>query len=70
MTATGIKARLNHTIAVDPKVIPYGSVVRINGVEYVAEDCGGLVKGNIIDIFIDGPQSSFGDDYAEVEIQR
>jgi len=54
-TATGTKPRPG-TIAVDPKVIPYGSKIIIiyedGTVEYgIAEDCGGLIKGNIIDVF-------------------
>ena len=54
-TATGTKPRPG-TIAVDPKVIPYGSKIIIiyedETVERgVAEDCGGLIKGNIIDVF-------------------
>jgi 3D (Asp-Asp-Asp) domain-containing protein len=54
-TATGTKPRPG-TIAVDPKVIPYGSKIIIiyedGTVERgIAEDCGGLIKGNIIDVF-------------------
>lgn len=54
-TATGTKPRPG-TIAVDPKVIPYGSKIIIvyedGTVEHgVAEDCGGLIKGNVIDVF-------------------
>ena len=54
-TATGTKPRPG-TIAVDPKVIPYGSKIIIvyedGTMEYGnAEDCGGLIKGNIIDVF-------------------
>ncbi len=52
-TCTGAIAQANHTIAVDPRVIPYGSQVMINGVIYTAEDRGGGVKGNHIDIFYD-----------------
>lgn len=52
-TSTGATARANHTIAVDPRVIPYGSKVMIGGVVYTAEDRGGAVKGNHIDIFFD-----------------
>lgn len=52
-TSTGKIARANHTIAVDPRVIPYGSKVMIDGIVYTAEDCGGGVKGNHIDIFFD-----------------
>ncbi len=52
-TSTGAIAASRHTIAVDPRVIPYGSRVLINGVVYTAEDRGGRVKGNHIDIFFD-----------------
>ena len=27
----------------------------INGHVYIAEDCGGAVKGNVIDIFVEEP---------------
>lgn len=40
------------TIAVDPDIIPLGSTVKIEGQEYVAEDTGGAIKGNRIDIFV------------------
>ena len=71
-TATGRMARAGHTIAVDPDVVPYGTHVKINGVEYVAEDCGGAVKGNTIDIFFDTHEDTgrFGVKYLEVEVMR
>lgn len=50
-TATGRRARAKHTIAVDPKVISYGTKVKIDGVTYTAEDCGGNVRGRHIDIY-------------------
>lgn len=52
-TSTGAIAKSSHTIAVDPRVIPYGTKLMINGVIYTAEDRGGGVKGNHIDIFFD-----------------
>ncbi len=52
-TSTGTIARSNHTIAVDPRVIPYGTQVMINGIIYTAEDKGSSVKGNHIDIYFD-----------------
>ena len=41
-------------IAVDPSVIPYGSIVYIKEFDkyFVAEDCGGGIKGKKIDIFM------------------
>ena len=52
ITATGTKATAGRTIAVDPDVIPYGTEIAINGHSYIAEDCGGAIKGNHIDIFM------------------
>lgn len=51
ITKSGKIAKANRTIAVDPSVIPLGSIVEIDGARYVAEDTGGGIKGNIIDIF-------------------
>lgn len=50
-TATGVEPR-EGLIAVDPRVIPLGSQVYIEGYGYaIAADTGGLIKGNIIDVF-------------------
>lgn len=50
ITASGTVATPERTIAVDPSVIPLGSVVLIDGIYYIAEDTGGAIKGNRIDI--------------------
>lgn len=52
ITATGTRATPGRTIAVDPRKIPYGTKVVINGHTYTAEDCGGAIKGNKIDILV------------------
>lgn len=67
-TSTGAIASAKHTIAVDPKVIPYGSKVLINGIVYTAEDRGGGVRGNHIDVFYDTHQETKvqGTQYQEV----
>ena len=41
----------HYSIAVDPKVIPLGKTVTFNGKTYRADDTGGKVKGNVIDIY-------------------
>lgn len=51
ITASGKKAKANHTIAVDKSVISLGTKVVIDGKEYVADDTGGAIKGKRIDIF-------------------
>ena len=53
VTSTGVTATEGRTIAVDPKVIPYGSKVMIAGHEYISEDCGGAIKENRIDIYFE-----------------
>lgn len=70
-TATGTITTPGRTIAVDPTVIPYGSEVIINGHTYIAEDCGGGVKGTKIDICFATHQEalSFGVQYADVKIR-
>lgn len=52
-TATGTTPKENRTIAVDRNIIPLGSTVYIEGYGYyIAEDTGGAIKGNRIDIFM------------------
>lgn len=72
ITSTGTKATQGRTIAVDPKVIGYGSKVKINGKEYVAEDCGGAIKSNHIDVFFNNHEDAldFGVQYANVYIKK
>ena len=53
ITATGTVPRWG-TIAVDPTIIPYGTKVYIPQFDkyFIAEDCGGGIRGNKIDIFM------------------
>jgi len=58
ITATGTKGRVG-VIAVDPRVIPLGTKVYIEGLNgaknygyAVAEDTGGAIKGQIIDLYL------------------
>lgn len=71
-TATGKIARSNHTIAVDPDVIEYGTEVTIDGITYTAEDCGGAVRGNHIDIFFDNHADveNYGVRYKKARVKR
>ena len=54
ITATGTQVTAGRTIAVDPTLIPYGTEVYIEGYGWrIAEDCGGAVNGNHIDIAVE-----------------
>lgn len=66
--ASGAVLEPGKSIAVDSSVIPYGSVVSINGKEYIAHDCGGAIKGNRIDVYFNDHKEAleFGVQYAEV----
>ncbi len=53
LTATGTEPRVG-VAAVDPKVIPLGSRLYIDGYGYArAEDTGGAIKGEKIDLFME-----------------
>ena len=62
-TSEGKIPKEGRTIAVDPSVIPMGSMIYIENDPlgedgyYIAEDTGSAVKGNIIDIFADDGES-------------
>lgn len=62
ITASGTKAKQGRTVAVDPRYIPYGTKIIIDGQTYIAEDCGCAVKGDKIDIYFDSHSEavSFG----------
>ncbi len=58
LTATGVAPRVG-LIAVDPRVIPLGSRVYIEGYGYaIAADTGGDIKGNKVDIFLESERES------------
>ena len=71
-TSSGKTARSEHTIAVDPEVIDIGSKVLINGIVYTAEDTGGGVKGDHIDIFVESHEETLkrGVQYTNVWVVR
>lgn len=67
-TATGTLATEGRTIAVDPDVIPYGTMVMINNHVYVAEDCGSGVNGKHIDMFFTTHQQAVNWGVQKIEV--
>ncbi|MET0785324.1 MAG: ubiquitin-like domain-containing protein [Paenisporosarcina sp.] len=73
VTATGIDLRANPSlkvIAVDPRVIPLGSKVWVEGYGYaVAGDTGGAIKGMKIDLFVPTTEQAYGFGRKKVRIK-
>lgn len=69
-TASGAKCTEGRTVAVDRRVIPLGTEIRIGGHVYVAEDTG--VRGRTIDIFMEdhGACLDNGVQYSEIYIKK
>lgn len=58
-TASGTRVTEGRTIAVDPNIIPIGWWVYIEGIGFRrAEDTGGAIKGNKIDVYYDSLKSA------------
>lgn len=75
ITASGTRVRRSSsgysTIAVDPRVIPLGTKLYIDGYGYaVAEDTGGAIKGNKIDLYFnsDSQVYNWGVKYVDVYV--
>lgn len=71
-TASGAIPKPYYTVAVDPAVIPLGSTLYIEGIgEVKAQDTGGAVKGQVIDLHIGHDDcDSFGRQKRSVYITR
>lgn len=69
-TSTGQKPVWG-TIAVDPKIIPYGTKVYIPqfGRTFIANNTGGAIKGNKIDIFMNTKKECYNWGRRTIEIQ-
>lgn len=69
ITASGVKATANHTIAA-PRTFAFGTKVVIDGVTYTVEDRGGAIQGNRIDIYMNSHSEAlkWGVRYVEVEV--
>lgn len=69
ITASGVKATANHTIAA-PSTFSFGTNVVINGVTYTVEDRGGAIQGNRIDVYMNSHSEAlaFGVQYLYVEV--
>lgn len=77
ITASGTYATEGRTIGVDASLIPLGTTILVefeNGTqrEYVAEDTGSAIKGNILDLYFNSHQDAlnFGRQKCRVYIKE
>lgn len=70
ITATGTPVIEGQTIAVDPSVIPYGTKVIIGGHVFTAEDCGGAIKKNHIDVYVNSHEEALALGVTNAEVFR
>ncbi len=52
LTLTGLMDMGVHVVAVDPSIIPLGSIIKYNDTYYVALDTGSAIKGCTLDILM------------------
>lgn len=71
-TASMAEAKQGVTVSADTSILPFGTVVEIDGNEYIVQDRGGSVKGKHIDIYFDSHEEAkeFGVQYAEVFLKE
>ena len=68
ITASGTKARPG-VVAVDPSVIPLGTRLYVEGYGFaVAEDTGGAIKGNRIDLFYENRKQALNYGMRKVKV--
>lgn len=73
-TYSGTRTRWG-VVSVDPKMVPIGSLLQIDGYDdatFVAEDVGGAIKGEAIDIWLPDAKDArtYGTQYRRVTILR
>lgn len=70
-TALGVAPTTEWTIAVDPDVIPLGSIVVIDGFDNIfrAEDVGSMINSNHIDIFCSSHSECFNEIYNRRDVK-
>jgi 3D (Asp-Asp-Asp) domain-containing protein len=67
-TADQSIAKQGVTVAADTSVLPFGTVLLIDGHEYIVQDRGGAIKGNRIDVYFESHEEAlqFGVQYKEI----
>ena len=67
-TANQSIAKQGVTVAADTSVLPFGTVLLIDGHEYIVQDRGGAIKGNRIDVYFESHEEAlqFGVQYKEI----
>ncbi|MGO4971608.1 3D domain-containing protein [[Clostridium] aminophilum] len=70
LTASGVRAKANHTIAADTGVFPMGTRLLIDGTVYTVEDTGSAIRGNRLDIFFNTNRECYNFGVRNVSVYR
>lgn len=63
--AAGIRLVEGVSIAVDPDVISYGTVVEFDGKTWIAHDTGGAIKGARIDVYFESHERALNSEMSK-----
>lgn len=71
-TANKSIAKQGVTVAADTDILPFGTVLLIDGHEFVVQDRGGAIKENRIDIYFESHEEAlrFGIQYKEIFVKE
>lgn len=61
-----------YSVSADTNILPFGTVILIDGKEYKVQDRGGAIKGKRLDVYFTSHQDAlnFGVQYKEIFIER
>lgn len=66
--ARGVELIPDYSVAVDPRIIPLGTIIIIDGKEYRADDTGSAIKGNHIDFYCASHEEALSNPNKYVEV--
>lgn len=71
-TASGKIAVQGVTVAADTSILPFGTVLVIDGQEYTVQDRGGMVRDDHVDIYFDSHEAAkeFGVQHMEIFVKE
>jgi 3D (Asp-Asp-Asp) domain-containing protein len=71
ITSSGERAKANYTLAADTSLLPFGTMLLIDGMEYRVQDRGSAIQRKHLDVYFDDHNEAlkFGVQYKEIYIK-